>query len=142
MTMSYLPSSRLYEREVEPVNEPAPTVERKARTTVIAPAAEPVAAPAPAPVADVPVVTVPASPPHPKEWLVAPPPMLHVEAPKTESAKTETVTTPPSPPLEENRPGRKRNIFHKARRVVQRHIDRAKNGKPIEGDPDILGFAA
>lgn len=158
--MSYLPSSRLYEREQEPVEAPVeapkPKPAREPLTTivaqtVVAPHVEaPEIMPAVVPQATEPVVHELATPKPtpivgPKEWLVAPPPMLHVdipkEAPEPTAVQTETVTSPAPSAPEEQRPGRKRNLFHKARRVVLRHIDRAKNGKPIEGDPDVLWFA-
>lgn len=146
--MSYLPSSRLYERDPEPAPVPVPTPEpsraRKPATTVVAedivtapPVVEtPALAPRPVP-------TIPVAPPA-KEWLVAPP-MLHVEAPKIEPEQSadepETVTVPASRLSDEEQFGRGRQLFRKAQNVVRRHIDRAKNGKPIEGDPDVLWFA-
>src|SRR4051812_24826480 len=120
--MSYLPSSRLYERDADP--KPAP-VQAVAETPVVPPAApqpEPRHVAVEVPAAVVPPVvpssgkmpplsaplpvsapTAPVAPPMPqfvpsapaaKEWLVAPPSMLPEEHHRPRPA--ETVTTPAS----------------------------------------------
>ncbi len=170
-TMSYLPSSKLYDREPEPEPQPvaaAPKVapiERPA-IAVSAPAVVSVAAPKPAPPAPRPATQLP------KEWLVSSAPALRVEVPAPKTVVDvpvheppvvviththhvprppveerviieETVTSPapaPLPPIGEP-PARKRNIFHKAHKVVLRHLDRAKNKAPDPSEPDLLWFA-
>jgi hypothetical protein len=123
--MSYLPSSRLYERE--PEKAPA--------------APPPAAAPAPKPAAPRRATMMP------KEWLVAPKPVLPtsvappdpvlvVAPPANTMAAAAPLAAAPAP----EGPVRKRNIFHKAHKVVLRHLDRAKNPAQ-EPEPDLLWFA-
>lgn len=155
--MSYLPSSRLYEREPEAT--PAPVPAPQAKRTVAAPA-EPVAAKpklppnpipvqaisAPPPAALPPAVTPApapsfAPPPGPKEWLVAPPPLLRETA--APSPREETVTVPVEKSQlesDERVPHRKRNLFRNAQKVVLRHLDKAKSRKSVSEDPDLLWF--
>lgn len=83
-----------------------------------------------------------------KEWLVAPAPVLHVErpAPAREPLappapiETVTISTSSLPVDEEVRPGRKRNIFRNAQKVVLRHLEKAKSRKSVAEDPDMLWF--
>jgi hypothetical protein len=131
--MSYLPSSRLYEREPEP-KPVTPPVD-------VAPVPAPKPAPPKPPKASRRATMMP------KEWLVAPTPVLPVESapPPQEppvivvAPAVETVTVTTSAP-EEKRPKSKRNIFHKAHKVVLRHLDRSKreSGEP---EPDLLWLA-
>ena len=153
-TMSYLPSSRLYEREPEAkpapaAAAPAPVISRPA------PAPKPLPVPPPAPLSPAPAAPKLVAPAPPvlfgsKEWLVAPPPALRVELPEPEPVSPprretvrETVTVPSAslpPERTVETTGRKRNIFHNAQKVVLRHLDRAKNRKPEDKDPDLLWF--
>jgi hypothetical protein len=129
--MSYLPSSRLYEREPE-----AKPVEAVATEP-------PAAAPKPA------KPTLRRATMLPKEWLVAPTAALQVEpatlAPDPVvviAAPEETVTTPATTAASNDEgPARKRNLFHQAQKVVLRHLDRAKKKIPQEPEPDLLWFA-
>ncbi len=157
-TMSYLPSSRLYERDPEPTPEAAAP---KAASVVAAPTpAAPAAvmsypaAPKPAPPAPRPATMLP------KEWLVASAPVLRVEAsvpppvfaspaaespvvvvaPRTKETVTRPASAGPTSSADEP-PARKRNIFHKAHKVVLRHLDRAKTKAHEQSEPDLLWFA-